>query len=141
MEPLATPYRVELAGAHQVDQIWKLVTDGLEHACRKTGGDMTADYLWSECRSGKAFLVIVTDAEKIAGASVWRFEAWTSGRKLRCLALYGRRAAEWLAPHELIIRDIAKAGGATALVTEGRAGWQRLYPKARVVRQLYEVEL
>ena len=138
---MATSYRVELAGSHQVDQIWKAVTYGLEHACRRTGGDLTADYLWSECRSGKAFLVIVTNEAEIVGASVWRFESWTSGRKLRCPALYGRRATEWLDPHEKVIRDIANAGGATALVTEGRKGWQRRYPKAKIVRQLYEVAL
>jgi hypothetical protein len=131
---------VALAGAHQVDGLWSQIADGLEHACRKTGGDLTAHYLWTECRSGRAFLVVVS-AETIIAASVWRFEQWTTGRKLRCLALYGVGMKDWLRPHRKLIEDLAKVGGATSLVTEGRKGFQRIFPAARVLRLLYEEPL
>jgi len=136
---LASPLdRIEVAGVQQVDGLWGLVADGMERACRKTGGDLTSDYLWTECRSGRAFLVVVVRDTDIIAASVWRFEKWTTGRKLRCLALYGRHMRDWLGAHRKMIEQMARVGGATALVTEGRAGFQRVFPEARVLRQLYE---
>ena len=133
--------RIELAGVHQVDAVWSAVAEGLEHACRKTGGDISADYLWGECRGGHAFLVVISRDNEILGASVWRFEKWTSGKKLRCLALYGKHICDWLEQHVEFTKAMAKAGDATALVTEGRRGFQRMFPKARVLRQLYEITL
>ena len=129
---------IALAGTHQVDGLWPRVAEGLERACLATGGDMTAEYLWSECRSGRAFLVIIGDC---IGASVWRFEKWATGRKLRCLAVYGADMPSWLDDHRAMIEQMAKVGGATAIVAEGRTGWARLFPEAVVLRQLYEVVL
>lgn len=136
-----TAISIALAGVHQVDGIWAQVADGLEHACRKTGGDLTADYLWSECRSGAAFLVVISREQELLGASIWRFEKWSSGKKLRCLALYGKHLCDWLQQHIEFTKAMASAGGATSLVTEGRRGFQRVFPKAKVLRQLYEVAL
>ena len=138
-----TDFRVELAGAHQIDGLWPAVAEGLERACQETGGDLTADYLWSECRAARAFLMLVIEDDSIAAASVWRFEKWTSGKKLRCLALYGKvgQMADWLDAHRKATIDMAKLGEATALVTEGRAGFARIFPEARVLRQLYEVAI
>ena len=102
---------------------------------------MTADYLWSECRSGKAFLVIVTQGKEILAASVWRFEAWSTGRKLRCLGMYGTKMKQWLEDHRAFTLSMARVGGATSLVTDGRLGWERIFPQARVLRQTYEIEI
>lgn len=135
------PFRFSLAGCHEVDGIWPSVARGLEHACRKSGGDLTADYLWSECRSGRAFLCIVSDGPAICAASVWRFEKWSSGKKLKCLALYGQGMRGWLDGHRAFTVEMAKAGGASSIVTDGRAGWGRLYPEARILRQTYEVDV
>lgn len=133
--------QLSLAGAHEVDRVWPAVAQGIEDSCRRTGGDLTGDYLWSECRAGRAFLVVIALHSEIIGASVWRFEKWTSGRKLRCLALYGRDIKSWLGEHQKFTENMARTGDATAIVTEGRVGWGRLFPKARVLRQLYEMEL
>ena len=102
---------------------------------------MTADYLWSECRSGKAFLVIVTQGKEILAASVWRFEAWSTGCKLRCLGMYGTKMKQWLEDHRAFTLEMARVGGATSLVTDGRLGWERIFPQARILRQTYEIEI
>lgn len=133
--------QLSLAGVHEVDRVWPLVSGGLENACRKTGGDLTSEYLWSECRSGRAFLVVIARDSEVIGASVWRFERWTSGRKLRCLALYGRDMKSWLPEHERLTFEMARVGGATSVVTEGRTGWKAKYPNARIVRTLLELEV
>lgn len=134
-----------LVGVHQVDGLWSQIAEGLEHACRKTGGDITAHYLWTECRAGRAFLVVATAPTKlgheIIAASVWRFEQWSSGRKLRCLSLYGRDMKSWLADHRKLTLEMAKTGGATALVTEGRPGWARVFREAKTLRVLLEEQL
>lgn len=133
--------RLDLAGAHQIDALWGKVSHGLEAACRRSGGDLTADYLWAECRSGRAFLVVVSSDTWITGASVYRFEQWTSGKVLRCLALYGTGMADWLPQLLSLLREMARAGGALRLVTEGRTGFARALPKVRVLRQVYEMDI
>lgn len=131
--------RVEVAGVHQVDSVWPLVADGLERACRATGGELTADYLWGECRAGRAFLLVVADIG-IRAAAVLRFEQWSTGKKLRCLALYGTDMRDWLPQLTDAAKQLAKVGGATSLVSDGRKGWARLF-NGKVLRQTYEVEL
>lgn len=138
-------YRVEVFKAGDVDHMWPNFTDGIEETCVAGGGDITSEYLWSECRAGRAFLIGVwrqdgEDGEWVAG-SVWRFEKWTTGMKLRCLVMYGRLMGEWLPLHRRVITNLAAMGHATALVTEGRKGFERIFPEAQVLRQIYEVQL
>ena len=138
---MASDIRVELANCQQVDQVWPIISEGLEKACRRTGGDLTSDYLWSEARAGRAFLAIVSRDREILAASVWRFEVWSTGRKLKCLCLYGRDMRAWLGQHRQFTTAMARAGGATAIVAEGRKGWARLFGEAKELRRTYEVEL
>lgn len=124
-----------------VDAYWPQISAEVEESCVVTGGDITAHYLWSQCRNGQAFLILVMEDESIVAHSTWRFEEWTTGRKLRCLHLYGARMKEWAEQAEGVTRDLARIGGATGIVTEGRMGFQRLYPQAKILRQLYEVKV
>lgn len=133
--------RVSLVACPLVDQIWPFVTYGLEHACRKGGGDIGSDYLWGLCRSGGAYLMVVADGEQIIGASVWNFEKWSSGRKFRCLSLYGEKFGEWAEQMQELVMKVARDGGADSLVTEGRRGWAKRYPQARLLRTTYEMDV
>lgn len=137
---MSAAIRVELANCQQVDQLWPIISEGLEKACRRTGGDLTSDYLWSECRAGRAFLLIACDDDRIIAAGVFRFEAWTSGRKLRVLSLYGTRMSEWLQHGLSVVRQMMRVGNADGLVFEGRPGWSRKL-RARELRRLFEVTL
>lgn len=135
-----TEYRVNIAAPHEVDRVWPLVADGMEDACRKTGGAISSSWLWGECRSGRAFLVIV-HSDEIASASVWEFQDWSSGHKLKCHALYGKQMADWMPQLRPFIEELAEVGKASAVVWDGRMGWQKLFPNARVIRQTYEAQI
>lgn len=110
-------------------------------ACERTGGDTTPQYLWSESRSGRAFLVIARVGDDVLAGSIWRFEEWTSGRKMKCLVIGGRHMEIWKDPHREFVENMGRTGGAKTIVTEGREGWQRVFPDAKVIRQVYEVEI
>jgi hypothetical protein len=138
---VSTASRVSLVACPLVDSVWPFVTYGLEHACMKGGGDIGSDYLWGLCRSGGAYLFVVADGEHVIGASVWNFEKWSSGRKFRCLALYGERLAEWADQMQDLVKKAARDGGADSLVADGRLGWKRRYPDARVLRETLEMTI
>jgi len=97
--------------------------------------------LWVQCRNGSAFLLIAHDGDRIAGASIWTRQTWQSGRKLRCLALYGTNMTGWLPDMRALAMQLAKDNGCTSLVSDGRVGWTKIFPKAKVLRQLYEEAL
>lgn len=120
-----------------VDQVWPEVCEGFHKSLMKTGGDMTVGELWQECRAGRSFLVIAQD-QTIKAAAVWRPETWQTGTKLRCVALYGKGMPDWLPAMREKAAEIAKCCGATSFITEGRRGWERVFPKAKVLRVLYE---
>ena len=129
---------VSLVPVGSVDQIWPVLREGLQRSLLKTGGDMVPGDLWCAVRSGVAFLIVAHEGNEILGASIWRQETWQSGVKLRCLALYGVGMKSWIGDMKDMAVRIARDCGATSLVSEGRAGWQKVFPAARVLRLLYE---
>lgn len=129
---------ITLVSVDRLDAIWPHVREALEHACRRTGGDLTSGDLWAMCRRSEAYLLIAHDGERMQAASVWKPENWSSGRKLRCLAVAGTGMKNWLQPMREEAAKLAKILGATAFVADGRTGWKRTFPKARVVRVVLE---
>jgi UDP-N-acetylmuramyl tripeptide synthase len=107
----------------------------------KTGGDIETGDLWVQCRNGSAFLLIAHDGDKIAGASIWTRQTWQTRRVMRCLALYGTGMTGWLPDMRALAIQLAKDNGCTSLVSDGRRGWQRIFPNAKVLRNLYEEKL
>lgn len=107
----------------------------------KTGGDLTTGDLWVACRSGSAFLIVAHEGDEIRGASIWRPETWQSGKKMRCIGLYGSRMIDWIEDMHELVKRLAADCGATSLISEGRLGWQKTFPKAKVLRALYEETL
>jgi len=130
--------QVSLIGVHNVDTLWPVLREGFQRAVMKTGGDIETGDLWVQCRNGSAFLLVAHDGDKIAGASIWTRQTWQTGRKLRCLALYGTGMTGWLPDMRLMAMQLAKDNGCTSLVSDGRVGWSKIFPQARVLRQLYE---
>ena len=131
---------VSLIPVANIDQIWPHLREGFHEAVMATGGDLSTGDLWAACRSGNAFLIVAhTDA--LQGASVWRKDVWQTGQKLRCLGLYGTNMADWIDDMKAMAASIAKDCGATALIAEGRPGWERIFKNARKIRVLYEETL
>lgn len=126
---------VTLVPVHMVDQLWPRLAEGFHEAVMATGGDITAGDLWTTCRAGYGLLFVAHDGEAISAASIWRFETWQSGAKLRCLALYGSSMNEWIGDMHAAVKA---AAGRADLVSEGRVGWPKVFPNAKRLRVLYE---
>lgn len=104
----------------------------------RTGGDLTIGELWQGCRRGDLFLLIAHEDGAVIGASIWKPELWQTGRKLRCMGVYGTKFKLWQDAMREAATRIAKACGATSFVAEGRDGWSKIFPKAKRLRVLYE---
>jgi len=124
-----------------IDGLWPHLREGFQRALMKTGGDIETGDLWVQCRNGSAFLLIAHDGDRIAGASIWTRQTWQTGRVLRCLALFGTQMTGWLPEMRALAERLAKDNGCTSLVSDGRVGWKRIFPNAKVLRQLYEEAL
>ena len=131
---------VDIVAPNLVDQVWPQIADGMAKSCRKTGNDLAPGYLWQECRSGHAFLVLAHDEGKAVGAVIVRFEYGTKS-VLRGLGMCGQDFKGWLAPMREKLTEMAKQGGASVFVDEGRPGLVKLIDGAKTTRVTYEVEV
>ena len=92
------------------------------------------------CRSGQAFCVVVFDEEPRA-ILIMQFQKWTAKTVMRCLGIVGDGVDGWLPAARGFISNMARDGGATSFVAEGRDGWAKLFPDAKKLRTTYEVGL
>lgn len=127
--------QVELASIAQIDGIWPHIRDGMVRSCK--GGNMRAGYVWQQCRSGNAHLLIAHDGAKICGAAVLQFEDY--GKTLRGLALCGEDRKAWWPQMVDVVRQMVKDNRAERFIDEGRVGLKSIYPKARLLSQTYEI--
>jgi hypothetical protein len=132
---------IGIANSAEVDRFWPAFASRLQIACDETGGDISSGDLWQMCRSGNAFLVLVLDGSEFKAALIMQFQKWTAKQVMRCLAIVGDDMAAWLPMARDFIAQMAKDGGATSFIAEGREGWTRIFPAARRLRTTYEVEI
>lgn len=132
--------KADLVPVWQIDGAFEHVAKGLQLSCERGGGEIDAAYLHRECRSANAVLVVVTEKDQHLGAVVLRFENWSGRSVLRTLALWCDGPGVWDAINSKA-HEIGKQFGVKSLIAEGRRGWERRYPNAKVLRQLYEVDL
>ena len=130
----------ELVPVWQIDNVFEHIAKGLQRSCERSGGDLDPAYLHRECRSSAALLVVTSTETEITGAVVLRFENWSGKSVLRTLALWCNGLGAWEALNTKT-HEIGRQFGAKSLIAEGRKGWERRYPNAKVLRQLYEVSL
>lgn len=142
--------QISLVPVQNVDQFWPLIRDGMNRSCVKSGGQLSAGYLWQECRKGDANLYIVHDdvisgTESIKGAAIFGWREWANGLRYVGLGLCGKNASEWFEQlHERAKQD-GKAGGAVALIDAARPGlgakFYRGNPAIRAIQVVYEEAL
>lgn len=131
---------IRLAGVEEVDALWPVFADGMQECCRRSGGDITPDWLFMCCRRGEALLFVIDVEGKPKAALVARPEQWGPDRVLRLIAAAGTEMDRWLgelSDHRAFIDRL----GISKVIFEGRKGWERVVPKARVLRHVYEVDL
>lgn len=131
-----------LVPVHLVDPVWPHVSEGFKRASDRFGGDITVAELWTACRAGNVWLFVVRDdAEKIIAATVFRAERWRKGERFRCLAMYGERMKEWQEALFKHVTQVAKDAGCNGFVTDGREGIGFMFPNAKKVRSVFEMEI
>lgn len=130
---------LELVHPIYVDTIWPEIVDGIEEACHRSGDDITAPYLWQECRSSRAMLFIIPGEKGVSAAVVARVETWGAKRVLRVLAACGKGMKQWL-PALTEYRKWIDHHRCEKIVFDGRIGWKKALPKARVLRAVYEMD-
>lgn len=118
--------KIAIAGLHEVDTVWPLVAKGFQRAFRREQGK-TLGELWTMCRTGNAFLVILAENNEILMASIWRFHTKDGTPVFRCESMYGNRMSEWVEYVYSWIENLARENGAKKLVAEGRRGWLRMF--------------
>lgn len=136
---LVSQKKLQLVPLIHVDEIWQQVALGVEEACRRSGDDMTGPFLFGECRAGRALLFAIIESGNVNAALVCRVENWNGCRILRILAATGHGMADWLGAitsHRLWPEHLA----CQKIIFEGRRGWERVLPEARILRLTYEVD-
>lgn len=133
--------RIGIANAAETDAVWPLFSSRLQAACERTGGDISSGELWQMCRSGNAFCVVVFDETGPKAILIMQFQKWTAKTVMRCLGIVGDGVDEWLSAAREFIANMAREGGATSFVAEGRDGWAKLFPDAKKLRITYEVQI
>lgn len=132
--------KIGIANVVEVDLVWPQIADGIQKSCNQGNGEFCAGDMWTACRSGNAFLIIVFDGPEVLMASVWRFERFQDIRTFHCLTLWGKNMRAWLEPAREYVTNIARQNGATRLTACGRHGWIRVCnPSKR--GDLYEVDI
>ena len=137
------PISVTRVPVAHVDAFWPHVAEGVHRSCVKSGGQLSAGYLWQECRTGNAVLYMVHDGDTLHGASIFAYRDWASGLRYVGLALCGRNAKEWFEILHEKVREDARMGGAVAIVDAARPGMKKHYrSKAiRTIQVVYEERL
>lgn len=138
--------KADIVPVFEIDATFEHIAKGLERSCERSGGDLTASYLFEQCRSSAALLVVAHDDTGIIGAVVLRFENWSGKSVLRTLGLWcnGKGAYASLAAKK---NEIGKLYGAKSMVAEARvsprgmSGYLRRHPDAKILRCLMEVEI
>lgn len=138
---------IRLVGLGEVDAIWPHIAEGMAACCRKSGGDITPDWLFMSSRRGDALLYAIERPEEgLLGALIGIPQVWANERVLRVVGFCGAGMETWL--EELLFDKVQLSSiGISKCVFDGRAGLlphlQELVGKdrVRVVRQVYELEI
>lgn len=134
--------KTTLANVIEVDAIWPHVAEKFNQAAQDHGDDLSSGELWQMCRGAGAFLIYAADEQGFGVACVARFERWNNGMVLRVLSLVGERMAEWMEDGTEFLKNMARIGGASRVVWDGRDGWTRAgIPNVKRMRSTFVMEL
>ena len=129
---------ITLVPVDRVDAVWPLAREWLQKATMRTGGALTTGELWQGCRRGDIFMLVAHDGETMQGVSLWRPEDWQTGRKLHCLGLGGKNMLAWITDMHKAAKGLAVDCGASSIVSGGRDGWAKIFPRAKRLWVIYE---
>lgn len=132
---------IQIVGTHEIDAVWPLIADGFVEVTKRCGDDQTSGELWQMVRSGGAFLVVVLNENAIRVSTVVQFQRWADGPVLRIMSMTGAGLSEWGVPLKDYLSEMARKGGASRIVAEGREGWARIFDEPRKLRSTYVMSI
>lgn len=102
--------------------------------------DLTITILWRMVRSGEAELWLAGEGVTHEAAGITKMKDWGGQTAALIIGVASTDGRAWrsVIPE---FKQALKARGADIIIMEGRAGWARVFPGAKVVRQTYEVKL
>lgn len=102
--------------------------------------DLELPHVWNMLRSGEWELWVIGSEEHGHEAiGITRLRAWGDGTAAYAVGVASNDAGIWrrLIPEWC---KALKARGADRIIIEGRKGWERVVPGAKLLRQVYEIE-
>lgn len=127
---------IQLAGTHQIDQIWPAVKAQVALAIeRGNADDISLADVYANLRSGHWFLFVADD---LSASLVLRFQHTTRGEVARIVAFTSTKSEDWAFWIKEIQR-FAKSNGTNKIIFDGREGWKGKLP-VKVLRCVYEME-
>ena len=132
---------IQIVGLHEIDAVWPLIADGFVEVTKRCGDDQTSGELWQMVRSGGAFLLVIIENDKLRLSTVVQFQRWADGPVLRILSMAGEGLGDWGVQLKDYLSEMARKGGASRIVAEGREGWARIFDEPRKLRSTYVMEI
>jgi len=129
---------IHLVAHPYVDLVFPKVAPWLAKAVGKFTS-LTLPDLLSLCSARRAFLFI-DHPEEPTNALVGQFDTRGGESVFVVLAMGGRGGENWPKLFDAVA-EFAKTYGSKAVYWEGRKGWQRVIPKAKVIKQTYRFEI
>lgn len=126
-----------LVGLLDMDRVFPLVADFMASSY-KTFGNVAPHDLYRMCCTRQAFM-FVDVLETPRNAVVCALETRGGETVLNVIAMGGKGGENWKSMFAEIC-DFGKRFGASRTRFNGRKGWQKVLPQARVVGFIYEVE-
>lgn len=102
--------------------------------------DITLAWLWSGLRGGTLQLWLAGSEAGHVAAQVTRLEDWRGDPVMRIIGTASDDSKTWFPLWPAFVAEVRKMG-AVRIVFDGRKGWARKIPQARILRQVYEVTL
>ena len=84
-----TRMTIEICPMHLVDSVWPTLRQGFVDACRKGGNQFSEAGFHLTCRSGEAYLCLMTEGNDIIAAVIVQEQQWANRQVLHVLAATG----------------------------------------------------
>ncbi len=118
-----------------VESVWIAVLPFAERAAKHGRGLWTPESTYEAIRRGNAQLWLAADSGKVKSALATEIVTSPDSTVFRVLWFSGSRDDMH---HFRRIRDWAAEQGCTTMIYEGRKGWARMRPTAKVVGMIYQ---
>jgi len=121
-----------------LESVWIVVRPFAERAAKHGRGLWTPESFYRGVSRGDAQLWLAADGGRVRSALATEIVASPDSKVFRVLWFSGSRDD---VHHFRRIRDWAAEQGCTTLIYEGRKGWARMRPTAKVVGMIYQEEI